>query len=353
MVQIVKQFIKRNQHYTNYKVIPVRTLVLHSVGCPQPNPKVFVNSWNSPSVPYVTQLVVGIDTAYEVLPCMQTKGKAYRCYHVGTANSYSIGVEMTEPSTIKYTQGSQWIDLNPSKTKAHVLATYETAVDVFAQLCIFHGIDPLSYRAILSHKECHDLGIGTNHGDVEHIWDKYGLTMNQFRKDVKAKIKSCGDSVDILAQKGVINTPDYWKNNRDKIAYLPKLLDSLAESTISTKVNDFTNVEQAIQHIADCGVINTPEYWLSNHKKVVYLDSLLIKSANRINKDTSFQVKVDIENLNMRTGPAKSYDRIAYIPKGIYTIVETKDEWGRLKAQQSYKGESVDAWIHLDYVTRL
>ena len=63
------------------------------------------------------------------------------------------------------------------------MATYKNAVDIFAQLCKFHGLDPLADGVILSHKECHARGIGTNHGDVEHIWNKFGLSMDQFRKD--------------------------------------------------------------------------------------------------------------------------------------------------------------------------
>lgn len=66
-----------------------------------------------------------------------------------------------------------------------------------------------------------------------------------------------------------------------------------------------------------------------------------------------YLVQVSIEDLNMRTGPSTSYPSIGFIPKGVYTIVEEKDKWGRLKAKQSYKGKSVDTWIHLDYVKKV
>lgn len=68
----------------------------------------------------------------------------------------------------------------------------------------------------------------------------------------------------------------------------------------------------------------------------------------------SFKVRVNTSNyLNMRTGPSASYGLIGKIPKGVYTIVEVSGRWGRLKAKQTYKGKSVDAWIHLDYTTKL
>lgn len=38
---------------------------------------------------------------------------------------------------------------------------------------------------LMSHHEGNSKDIASNHGDVKHIWDKFGLTMNQFRKDLK------------------------------------------------------------------------------------------------------------------------------------------------------------------------
>lgn len=43
---------------------------------------------------------------------------------------------------------------------------------------------------IISHSEGGKRGIASNHGDVEHIWNKFGITMNQFRNDVNASLKS-------------------------------------------------------------------------------------------------------------------------------------------------------------------
>lgn len=186
MITLIKKFLTNHPLFKERKPIPIKRLVLHSVGCPQPNPDVFVKNWNNPSSKYFTQIIIGTTKAYEVLPCMETKGKATYCHHVGKANDHSIGAEMTEPSTIKYTSGARFTDTNPQKTKAHVMATYHNAVEIFAQLCLFHDLDPLEDGVILSHKECHARGIGTNHGDVEHIWNKFGLTMDQFRKDVKS-----------------------------------------------------------------------------------------------------------------------------------------------------------------------
>ena len=59
---------------------------------------------------------------------------------------------------------------------------------------------------------------------------------------------------------------------------------------------------------------------------------------------TPYLVRVSISDLNIRIGPGVSYRRVKYIPKGIYTIVEEKDGWGRLK--------SGAGWIKLKYTTK-
>ena len=92
---------------------------------------------------------------------------------------------MTEPDTIQYTGGSSFKDLNPAATKDFVAKTYRTAVELFAYLCKQYSLDPEKDGVIISHSEGHKRGIASNHGDVEHIWNKYGLTMAQFRRDIK------------------------------------------------------------------------------------------------------------------------------------------------------------------------
>ena len=121
---------------------------------------------------------------------------------------------MTEPATIKYAGGSSWIELGDgSNTKAHVLATYKNAVDLYAAWCCRHGLDPLADGVILSHREAHARGIASNHGDVEHIWLRFGLSMDQFRRDVKAAMQ--GGSVDFGGNVAVTDTSGQQVNSLD------------------------------------------------------------------------------------------------------------------------------------------
>ena len=185
-MEIRESFAKKNRCYTNGARITVKGLMLHSVGCPQPDAAVFVKNWNSPTAGVCVHAVLGVDgTVYQLLPW---NVKAWHCGSGsrGSGNNTHIGVEMTEPATIKYTGGSSFTDTNPAETKKFVQATYKHAVDLFAYLCKAHDLNPLADGVIISHSEGHKRGIASNHGDVEHIWSKYGLSMDQFRKDVKA-----------------------------------------------------------------------------------------------------------------------------------------------------------------------
>lgn len=192
----------RNGAYVCGRQIAVKGIVLHSYGCAQPDPRVLAERWDSPSAGACVHAHIGKDEGIITLPCEEEKGRAARGWHCGigtsgSANNTCLSAEMTEPATIRYVGGSNWIELGDgSNTKAHVFATYKNAVELFAEWCGYHGLNPLADGVILSHREAHARGIASNHGDVEHIWSRFGLTMGQFRKDVRAAM----DGEDIKAE---------------------------------------------------------------------------------------------------------------------------------------------------------
>lgn len=188
-MQIIKAFVTQNPLYQQYTRIPVRKLVLHSVGCPQPSAAVFARQWQTAR--YFAHAVLQADgTVYQVAPwdC--------RLMHVGAANAYSIGVEMTEPDCIRYTGGATFVCSDRARAVAQVTGTYNTAVELFAQLCTQFGLDPRS--DIISHAEAGKLGIGTDHADPEHLWRQLGTgyTMDGFRRDVAEAMNKNTDEED-------------------------------------------------------------------------------------------------------------------------------------------------------------
>jgi len=188
-LHIIENFTTNNENYKAKQIVKMRGIMLHSVGCPQPDPEVFVRIFNDPSGKPNGRKVgvhafVGSDGRV-----FQTMPWNFRAWHCGkgpngSGNSTHIGIELVEPRTIKYVGGSAFQDNNPAASRAFVEATYKVGVELFSHLCKQHNFDPLADGVVVSHAEGHRLGIASNHGDVEHLWKVYGLTMDRFRQDI-------------------------------------------------------------------------------------------------------------------------------------------------------------------------
>lgn len=183
-MNLIKNYLTQNPCYNTNRKITVKGLMLHSVGCPQPSAMVFMKNWNHPTYDRACVhafIDANTGTVYQTLPWN------HRAWHCGSkGNNTHIGVELCEPSTIRYTGGSSFKDTDPSVTKKSVLRTYNAAVELFAYLCKEYKLNPMT--DIVSHREGHALGIASGHGDPEHLWSKFGLSMDDFRKDVKAQM---------------------------------------------------------------------------------------------------------------------------------------------------------------------
>lgn len=76
-------------------------------------------------------------------------------------------------------------------------AVYREACEFTAYLCKLYGIDPLgtivfngvSVPTILCHKDANNLKLGSAHGDIYVWFEKYGVDMNDVRRDVAALAK--------------------------------------------------------------------------------------------------------------------------------------------------------------------
>ena len=196
-MKLVQSILTKNPCYTAGRKITVKGLMLHSVGCSQPNAMVFINNWNSASYDNacVHGFIDGNDgTVYQTLPWN------HRGWHAGgAANNTHIGVEMCEPACIKYTGGSSFTCSDTATAKAVANRTYNAAVELFATLCKEYGLNPLT--DIISHREGHAQGVASNHGDPEHLWNglKMGYTMDTFRQAVKAKMSGTEPSAPVTS----------------------------------------------------------------------------------------------------------------------------------------------------------
>lgn len=178
-MQIIEAFATKNKCYQAGAPLHPRGLMLHSIGCPQPNAAVMARYFDQyqpggQSV-CVHAFVQADGTVYQTLPWEM---RGWHCG--GSANSTHIGVEMTEPGA----------GMAYAEAAAQITGTYRTAVALFAQLCGVYGLDPLADGVIIGHAEGHRRGVASNHADPEYLWRQYGMgfTMDGFRRDVAAAL---------------------------------------------------------------------------------------------------------------------------------------------------------------------
>ena len=306
-MKLVKSLLTNNPCYKVDKKITVKGLMLHSVGCPQPDANVFIRNWNKAS--YDNACVHGfIDGNTGII--YQTLPWNYRGWHAGDdANNTHIGVEVCEPSVIKYTSGSRFTCSDRAKALESVNKTYEAAVELFAFLCKEYDLNPLAKGVIVSHAEGYKLGIASNHADIVHLWNglNSGFTMDGFRKDVAAAMgKVVDDSPKVETE--LYRVRKSWEDSKSQLGAYKSLENAKKACKDGYKVFDSGGA-------------------------VVY-------------PVESFKVKITVDALNIRAGAGTTYRVNGIIrDKGIYTIVSTSGSWGKLK--------SGAGWICLDYTKRI
>ena len=211
-MEIVQAYATKNRCYQVAAPLTPRGIMLHSIGCPQPNAAVMAQNYNQyrpngQSV-CVHAFVQRDGTVYQTLPWTV---QAWHCG--GSANGTHIGIEMTEPASIAYTGGASWRDLNPDATEAHVRGTYAAAVELFAQLCAQYALDPLEDGVIISHAEGAARGIASAHADPTHLWRAFGLTMDGFRADVATAMaakNTVEEDDDMIRYHSIGEMPSYY-----------------------------------------------------------------------------------------------------------------------------------------------
>ena len=171
----------RDSRYARYYQGP-RGVMVHSTGANNPNLRRYVqpddgilgvnpndNDWNRPGLDVAVHAFIGLTqtgdvAAYQILPW------EYRAWHCGgAANDTHVSFEICEDA------------LND---RAYLDQTYQVAMELTAELCRKFGLDPLAPGVVIDHAEGAELGIASNHADVDHWWSRFGVTMDDFRAGV-------------------------------------------------------------------------------------------------------------------------------------------------------------------------
>lgn len=307
MPTITEKYCTGNRRYKAAQTFTPQGVALHSIGTPQPSADVLWNYWQNDGSAYVVHYMVDDK---QILHCMPDN---FKCWHVGSpGNSKWIGIEMGEPSQIKYTSGATFTVSDLAAARAYAEAAYRNAVWLLAKLCRDHGWDP--FTAVYTHWDVTRQRLSnTDHVDPEHLWNGLGMgySLLTLRRDVAAAMGQAAAA------------PDTEQPSESGQMYRIRKSWADAESQIGA----YTNLDYAKAACTDgYAVFDSAgnQVWPVN-----YIVRITAKSG-----------------LNVRSGPGTNYGVVMTLAYGGgYTIVEEQNCWGKLK--------SGIGWICLKYTERV
>lgn len=136
--------------------------------------------------------------------------------------------------------------------KTYFNKVYTEACELTAYLCKLYNIDPngtvmyngVKVPTILCHYDSHNLGLGSNHGDIYHWFKKYNKDMSTVRKDVAALLNVTESNTTTAVKTYKVVTPiNKYSSADDAKAQKNAKADKLAAGTyyIYTKYPDGVN----------------------------------------------------------------------------------------------------------------
>lgn len=185
-MRLYTALLTQNDCYRKGKYIRPRGVMVHSTGANNPWLRRYVapddgrlgepssRHWNQGGVGACVHAMIG-KTADGSVAVYQTLPWTMRSWHCGrSGNDTHISFEICEDGLTD---------------RAYFQATYQAAVELTAYLCKLYHLDPQADGVVLCHSEGYARGIASNHADVMHWWGRYGVSMDNFRRDVAEKMK--------------------------------------------------------------------------------------------------------------------------------------------------------------------
>lgn len=191
-MNIITAYATKNDCYKTARKMTPAGIVVHSTGANNPNLKRYVdapaevgkntygNHWNNPASVMGRSVCVHSFIGYDINGAVRVANILpynYCCWGVGSGSKGSYNYN---PAYIQFEMCEDGLT-----NKAYFEAVRDTAIEYCAFLCKEYG---LSVNNIVSHKEAHALGYGSNHGDPDNWWKNFSYTMDKFRAAVKAKL---------------------------------------------------------------------------------------------------------------------------------------------------------------------
>ena len=189
-MEIIQCYQTKNPCYRKGTPMKPVGIVVHSTGANNPHLCRYVdcperlgvnrygNHWNRPEAATLVHGAIGLDKE-GIVTVVNTLPYTMAAWGVGKGSRGSYNYDPTGHIQFEMCED----DLTDRSYFDQVM---ETAVAYCAQLCREYG---LAAESIVSHKEAHALGYASNHGDPENWLGRFGMTMEDFRARVRAKLK--------------------------------------------------------------------------------------------------------------------------------------------------------------------
>ena len=185
-MRLYKALLKHNDCYLRGRTIRPQGVMVHSTGANNPWLRRYLapddgrlgvpspRHWNQGGVGACVHAMIG-KAADGSVCTYQTLPWNMRGWHCGrSGNDTHIAFEICEDNLAD---------------KGYFRTTYQAAVELTAHLCQLYHLDPQADGVVLCHSEGYARGIASNHADVMHWWGKFGVSMDDFRRDVAEKMK--------------------------------------------------------------------------------------------------------------------------------------------------------------------
>ena len=319
------------------------------------------NDWNHKAVSAGVNAWIGL-LADGSIATVQAGPWNYRPWGVGSGSNGSLNGDKRDPKTPFWIQFE--ICEDDKKSKTYFEKAYNEAIGLSAYLCKMYGFDPhgtVSYKGktvpvITCHRESAALGLGSGHSDVLDWFPLYGKSMDDVRNDIAAAMGSVAEIKPEEPEKPV--TPATPVDGIIKVGSLVSINQGAkyySGATIPNWVAKLNWYVYSAPEGKDRVVINESEDGKHKIMSPIHRSDLTVVGATTTtpatpstgtSEATSYRVKVLHSALNIRQGPGTNYSIVGVIrDRGVYTIVETKGTWGKLK---SGKG-----WISLGWCKKL
>ena len=189
-MEIIQCYQAKNPCYRKGTPMKPVGIVVHSTGANNPHLCRYVdcperlgvnrygNHWNRPEAATLVHGAIGLDKEGFVT-VVNTLPYTMAAWGVGKGSRGSYNYDPTGHIQFEMCED----DLTDPSYFDQVMGT---AVAYCAQLCREYG---LAAESIVSHKEAHAQGYASNHGDPENWMGRFGMTMEDFRARVRAKLK--------------------------------------------------------------------------------------------------------------------------------------------------------------------